>query len=199
MKVGLTGQIGAGKSTVAAAFKSKGAAIVDADTIGKEAIAHHPPLLRRLVRAFGNDILTGSGSLNKSRLAAVAFADADSISALNRLVHPYLLKELRRQVREGLKAGGIVVVDAALLHFWRLDREMDITIVVTAPRQVRLQRIRKRGVPRPDALKRDRAQLPFVEMRRRSNIVIRNSGSRRDLRRRAFRVWRQHIAPAIDR
>jgi len=199
MKIGLTGQIGAGKSTVAAVFKSKGAVVIDADTIGKEAIQHNPSLLRQLVKVFGNGILTASGALNKLKLAGLAFADADSTAALNCLVHPHLLKELRRQIREGLKAGGIIVVDAALMHYWRLESEMDVTIVVSAPRRVRLQRMQERGISRADALKRDRAQLSFTEMRKRSDVVILNSGSRRDLRRRALQVWKRHIVPIIDR
>lgn len=199
MKIGLTGQIGAGKSTVASVFKSQGATIIDADAIGKEAIGRNVPLLRRLVRAFGHGILTPSGLLNKSRLADLAFADVESTDLLNRLVHPHLLKELHRQVRASQRAGRIAVVDAALLHHWHLEREMDITIVVSAPRQVRLQRMHKRGITRTDALKRDRAQLSFAQMKRRSAVVIRNAGSRHDLRRRALQVWRRYVVPAVDR
>ncbi len=199
MKIGLTGQIGAGKSTVAAVFKQKGAIIVDADAIGKDAIRHNPVLLRRLVKRFGSDIVGTTGSLNTVRLANLAFADAESTAALNRLVHPYLLKELRRQVRAAARSAAVAVVDAALLHYWHLEREMDLTIAVSATRDVRIRRMQRRGISRADALSRDKAQLSFSEMRKRSDIVISNAGSRRELRRRALDLWRRHIAPAIDR
>ncbi|PWB75962.1 dephospho-CoA kinase [candidate division GN15 bacterium] len=198
MKIGLTGQIGAGKSTIAEVFKCKGAVVIDADAIGKDAIRDNAVLLRRLARRFGKDIVRADGALNTSRLARAAFASVESTAALNRLVHPYLLKELHRQVRRALKSGAVVVVDAALLHYWGLEKQMDITIVVTAPRETRLRRMEKRGIPRADSSRRDRSQLSFAEMRRRSDVVIRNSGTPRELRQKAVAVWDRYVAPVID-
>lgn len=199
MIVGLTGQIGAGKSTVAKLFGDKGAVIIDADVIGKEAINESPVLLKRLVKTFGVEILSKSSTLNTAALAKCAFADAKSTKTLNRLVHPYLLRELRQRVKGHCKKRKIVVIDAALLHYWRLDREMDITITVYAPYDIRLKRLIRRGIAREDARKRDKAQLSFAEMKRRSDIVIRNSGSRRDLHGRALAVWKQFISPGNKR
>lgn len=199
MKIGLTGQIGAGKSTVAVVFKSKGAAIIDADAIGKSVVDTNPSVLRRLTNAFGQEILNSSGSLNRSRLAALAFADAQSTARLNRLVHPYLLRELRRQLKECSRGHRVIVVDAALLHLWRLEREMDFTLVIAAPLAVRISRMKYRGISRLDAIKRDRSQFPLAEMRKRSDMVIRNSGSKHELQVKALRIWHKFIAPYIDR
>jgi len=198
-KVGLTGQIGAGKSTVAAVFRSKGAAIIDADAIGKSVVTANPPLLRRLTRAFGKEILHPSGSLNRGRLASLAFASSESTSKLNGLVHPYLLRELRRQIKHFSRSHRVIVVDAALLHLWRLEREMEFTIVVSTPRAERLDRMKIRGISRADAQRRDRTQLSLVQMKRRSDVVLRNHGSKRDLQHQALRIWQEYIAPYVDR
>ena len=170
MLIGLTGQIGAGKSSVAGLLRELGATIIDADEIGKEVISDNPILLKQLVREFGDGILTRSGCLNTSALARRAFVDVRSTAALNRLVHPYLLNKLRRCMREHNKPGQIVVVDAALLHYWQLERELDLTITAYAPREMRLKRLWQRGIGRDDAKRRDKVQLPFAEMKRRSDV-----------------------------
>lgn len=183
MLIGLTGLIGAGKSTAAEILKSNGAVIVDADRIGKEVINANPPLLRKLQRAFGNDIARKDGRLNRRRLAAVAFVDEISRSKLNQLVHPYLLRELWRQVREKSKRYDIVVIDAALLLEWKLEKKCDLTIAIHAPRELRLKRLAKRGIDRADALARERRQLPLSEFRRRCDYLINNNDSKAELRR----------------
>ncbi|MDH4156948.1 MAG: dephospho-CoA kinase [candidate division Zixibacteria bacterium] len=104
MLIGVTGQIGAGKSTAAAILKSFGAAVVDADKIGRQVVDDNPPLLRWLVRAFGDRILNRRGNLDRRRLAALAFENDASGQRLNQLVHPYLLKELHRQVKGHVRA-----------------------------------------------------------------------------------------------
>ena len=199
MKIGLTGQIGAGKSTVAAVFKAKGAAVIDADAIGREVVSENRMLRRQLVKAFGEEILGASGEIDRSKLAQLAFTEPQSTKKLNRLVHPYLLKELRRQIIHNSKHHSIVVVDAALLHLWRMERQMDLTIVVSAPLETRLRRMRNRKIERSDARKRDRAQLSLAVMKKHSDLVIRNSGSRSDLKAKALKVWHKCIAPYIDR
>lgn len=199
MIIGLTGQIGAGKSTVAKLFEEKGAVLIDADSIGKKVINDNRALLRQLVKEFGKEVVTSAGALNKAALAKQAFADTKSTTTLNRLVHPYLLGELRRQIKANVKMSKIVVIDAALLHHWNLEREMDVTIAVYAPYRLRLKRLLQRGISNEDARNRDRAQLSFVAMKRRSDIVLRNTGSRRELCTRFCALWKRHIASHVDR
>lgn len=182
MVVGLTGQIGSGKSTAAKILSSMGAVVVDADHIGRDVVEQSPPLIKKLVREFGNQILNESGNLNRKRLAALAFQNYQSRQKLNDLVHPYLLKELRRQCRTLLKTHELVVIDAALLLDWELDREIDVVIVVHASQQVRLDRLEKRGITRRDALARQRVQLPLSEFRRRADYWVTNNATPNALR-----------------
>ena len=114
MYIGITGQIGAGKTTAAKIIASFGAAVIDADRIGRQVVDRSPALLKRLARQFGSEILTPSGRLSRTRLARLAFADEAAKRHLDRIVHPYLLKELRRQMRQKASRFDGVVIDAAL-------------------------------------------------------------------------------------
>jgi len=192
MLIGLTGLIGSGKSTAAQIFKTMGAAIVDADRIGKDVINANPPLIKKLQKTFGDQIVRKDGRLNRRRLAAAAFVDESSRAKLNKLVHPYLLRELWRQVREKSKRYDVVVIDAALLLEWGLETKCDLTIAIHAPRALRLKRLARRGLKRDDALARERRQLPLAEFRRRCDIVILNHRSVAELRRALLRALDSH-------
>lgn len=189
MLIGLTGQIGAGKSTAATILASFGAVIIDADKIGREVVDKSPVLFRCLVEEFGLKILTKSGSLSRAKLAKVAFADAASTDKLNGHVHPHLLKELRKQARELQKRHDIVVIDAALLLNWDVGLKLDCVIVINATRELRLKRLVKRGMSLSDAKARQRSQLPLSEFRKRANIVVPNNGTKVELERRLRKVW----------
>lgn len=193
MVIGITGQIGSGKSTAAAILASLGAVVVDADRIGREVVDQSPGLRRRLADVFGDDILTPKGNLRRRQLAAKAFANTGAKHKLNSLVHPYLLDELRDRVNEWEARGRIVVIDAALLLDWKLDYEVDYTLVVHASLDTRLKRLADRGISRADALARQQAQLSFSEYRRRADRLILNRGNIEDLRRKLQEWWRQAV------
>ena len=188
MLIGLTGQIGAGKTTVARMLAAMGAVVIDADRIGREVVERTPALLKRLAREFGSDILTPTGRLRRKRLAELAFASDERKAALNRLVHPYLLRELRRQVRAALRTADLVVIDAALLLHWGMDDEVDEIWVVHASLKDRLARLAERGISAKDALARQRAQLPFAEFRRRADRVLLNNTSTANLEAKVRRL-----------
>ena len=189
MLIGLTGQIGAGKSTAARMFAQFGAVVVDADMIGRQVVEQSPALLKKLVKSYGQEILTPSGKLNRKALANVAFASAKSTRALNSLVHPYLLKELHRQVKLHSKHRKVVIIDAALLLDWRLDREVDGTIVITAPLALRIRRMSARGLSRAEVIARQKSQPTLAAFRSRADFVISNSGTEAELRRRLKKLW----------
>ena len=193
MLIGVTGQIGAGKSTAAAILKSFGAAVVDADKIGRQVVDENPALMRWLVRAFSERILNRRGNLDRKRLAALAFENDVSGRRLNELVHPYLLKELHRQVKKAMTAHDVVVIDAALLLDWNLDRQVDITLVVHASRERRFTLAEKRGITLKDARARQRRQLPYSEYRRRADVIVLNNGAKNDLRRKLESFWRRVV------
>ena len=189
MIVGLTGQIGAGKTSAARILARFGARIVDADKIGHEVLDQSPPLSRKLARAFGPEILDKRGRVNRKRLASLAFADETGKRNLNELVHPYLLRELRNRVRRLSKSHGILVIDAALLLYWDMDREVDFVLVVHASRQQRLERMKARGISRSDAAARERAQLPFAEFRSRADCLLLNNGTVEKLEGKLRELW----------
>ncbi|MFZ5980619.1 MAG: dephospho-CoA kinase [Candidatus Zixiibacteriota bacterium] len=183
MLIGLTGQMGCGKTTAAAIFKKAGACVIDADRIGREVVEDSALLRHRLKIAFGTDIFDKRGKLRRKILAVRAFATSENHARLNAMVHPYLLKELRKQIKTVKKNCRLVVVDAALLLDWNLDREMDFVLVVHTSREKRLQWLLKRKISRQDALARLKNQLTFSVFRQRADRVILNSGSVADLKR----------------
>jgi dephospho-CoA kinase len=183
MVIGITGQIGSGKTTAAGILASPGGVIVDADLIGKQVVETNRTLLRSLARRFGDDILTPGGRLRRKRLARRAFAERKATRDLERLVHPPLLRELRKQVRTQEKTGCFVIIDAALLLDWDLDREVDFVLVVHAGRRLRLARLRAKGLSAEDAKAREALQLPFGIFRERADRIILNNTTRSDLRR----------------
>lgn len=188
MIIGVTGQIGSGKSTAARILKSMGAAIIDADLIGREVVENNPDLRHKLQREFGTEIVSSTGQLKRKKLAKIAFADEPSRKKLNRLVHPYLLRELRKQMMLKARVYEVTVLDAALLLEWNLDREIDAVILIHASEMLRIKRLRKRGVSRRDALLRQRRQLSYTEQRRRADYVIYNRTTEDDLARKLKQV-----------
>jgi dephospho-CoA kinase len=191
MLIGLTGQIGSGKSSVANIFAELGAVIVDADQIGRQVINTNLSVRKQLVRAFGPGVITAGGKVNRSVVAGAAFAGESARQKLNEIVHPRLLKELHRQVRVHLKTGKSVVIDAALLLEWELDRTVDHVVVVRAPVNVRLARMTSRGFEPADIRRRMKLQRSWAEYRKASDIIIANDGSRTELRRRVIAAWRR--------
>ena len=191
MLIGLTGQIGAGKSSVAAIFADLGAVVVDADQIGRQVINTNLSVRKQLVRAFGPGVITAGGKVNRRAVAKAAFASESARLKLNEIVHTQLLRELHRQVRVHLKTGKPVVIDAALLLEWGLDRKVDCVVAVRAPADVRLARIASRGFERADIRRRMKLQRSWAEYRKAADIIIANDGSRTELRRRVIAAWRR--------
>ena len=188
MLVGLVGQIGSGKSEVAAIFREFGAFIISADKIGKDVVEKNPAVLKRLARTFGSDILTPSGRLRRKRLGRLAFAGEKSMARLNAIVHPYLLKELARQSKAASRKYKMVVIDAALLVDWGWHKKVDLTILVHAKKEILVSRLIKKGYSRQEALERIRAQQTYSTLRKASNLVISNNGTIKDLRPKVERI-----------
>ncbi len=191
MVIGLTGQIGAGKSAAARILADFGALVVDADQIGKQVVDQSLALRRRLAKTFGSDIITPNGNLRRKRLASRAFVDDESKCKLNDLVHPHLLKELRNQAKQAAKTHDVVVIDAALLLYWGLDSEVDTVLVIHTSRERRYARMAERGISRTDAAAREKAQLPFAEFRRKADIFLLNNQDIEKLRIKLARVWKR--------
>jgi len=197
MLIGITGQIGAGKSTAAQILKSFGAAVIDADKIGHDVVNNNPSLLRKLVKAFGKSILTKSGNLNRKKLAVLAFESELSKDKLNRLVHPYLLRKLHRQIKNKSERFKIVVIDAALLLDWNLDKDMDLNLVIHTSRKRRLEFLKKRGITRRDALARESRQLKYAEYRKRADTLIFNNSTQKMLVKKLEIFWNDKVLKTL--
>ncbi|MBD3368158.1 MAG: dephospho-CoA kinase [Candidatus Eisenbacteria bacterium] len=192
--VGLTGGMGAGKSVVAARFASHGADVLTADDIARELLEPGGPLLDRLVGAFGEDIVRSDGTLDRARLAELAFASEVATDRLNTIVHPPLVDELLRRLREN--DAEIVVVDAALLAEWGILDAFDVVVAVVAPVEDRVKRLVAAGYTREDVLARMARQMDPEAVANMSDIVIRNEGTLAELEERADEVWRRILALA---
>ena len=163
--IGLTGPIGAGKSTVSAVWEQSGVPIVDADVIAREVVAPGSECLRQLTVTFGNDILHQDGSLNRSKLADKAFASSEETAKLNAVTHPHIIARTRRILEQLADAGELLaVLEAPLLSGSGLEPLCDAIVVVTAPDDVRLTRIMKRdGLSEAQARQRMAAQINAAE------------------------------------
>ncbi len=189
MLVGLVGQIGTGKSEVARILKNNhGAYIISADKIGRDVVDKSPAVLKKLVNAFGPEILSKTGRLRRKYLGRLAFATDDGRAKLNRIVHPPLLKELTVQVKEAQKKHDLVVIDAALLIDWGWDKKVDFTILVHAGDKIKISRLVKKGLSIEEARMRIKSQLPYRELRKYADFVIFNNRSVSHLQHRIDRI-----------
>jgi dephospho-CoA kinase len=188
--VGLTGGIGAGKSTVADLLAERGAVIVDADEVARAVVEPGQRALAKLVDRFGAGILDADGRLDRSALAKLAFVDDESRRDLEAITHPAINEEFGRRVAAA-PSDAVVVLDVPLLVESPQARERgyQTVIVVEAPRDVRLARLEARGVDRADVEARMAAQAGDDERRKIATYVIDNAGDRAALERQVDEVW----------
>jgi dephospho-CoA kinase len=189
--VGLTGGIGAGKSTFAALLAERGAQIIDADLLGRDALRPGEDAWKAVVEQFGDEILAaGSMEVDRKRLAAIVFNDAKQRVALNAIVHPVILRRIADTLDTLRATDDIVVLDAALLVETGLDKDLDAVVVVTAKEQARENRlVMGRGMSRADIKARIAAQAPESELLERADVVVRNDRDLEQLASEADRVW----------
>lgn len=188
--VGLTGGIGAGKSTVADLLAERGAVIVDADEVARAVVEPGQPALAKLVERFGAGILDADGRLDRSAVAKLAFVDDDTRRDLEAITHPAINEEFGRRVAEA-PSDAIVVLDVPLLVESPQARERgyETVIVVEAPRDVRLARLEARGVDPADAEARMAAQAGDDERRKIATYVVDNGGERSSLESQVDEIW----------
>ncbi|WKD57754.1 Dephospho-CoA kinase [Corynebacterium capitovis DSM 44611] len=177
LRVGLTGGIGSGKSTVARMLREAGIPVVDADAIAREIMEPGSHVLDRVAAEFGADLLDG-GALNRSELARRAFTSPEATARLNAITHPAIRAESDRRFEE-LEAAGeaVAVYDMPLLLELGLDKAMDLTVIVEVEADERVRRlVQQRGMGEEDARNRIARQISDAERRARADIVIDNNG-----------------------
>ena len=189
--VGLTGGIGAGKSTFAALLAKRGAHVVDADRIGHEVLAPGQPAWHSVVDQFGDEILAAAGlDIDRKRLAAIVFSDRAKLAALNAITHPEILRRVADEIDVHRHTDGVVVLDAALIVEMGLADALDVVVVVTSPAELRKQRLmNNRGMSASDVDARMAAQATGEELVTRADIVVVNEGDEVALAAEADRVW----------
>jgi dephospho-CoA kinase len=188
--VGLTGGLGAGKSTVARMLAERGAVVVDADDLARQAIAKGTPGHARVVEAFGHDVLAEDGEVDRRVLAGDVFASSERRRLLEEIVHPEVFRLLGETVAAYRSTDSVVVFDAPLIIETGFDEVADIVIVVTAPVEQRIERVGKdRGMSAEEARARIAAQVPAEEREAAADLIIRNDAGPAELQREVDRVW----------
>jgi dephospho-CoA kinase len=201
LKVGLTGNIAAGKSAVADVWRSMGATVVDADELSRRAVEPGTPAHAAIAREWGTWVLEEGGALDRAALRQIVFADPDARARLEAIVHP-AVAELRDEHYRQAQARGeaIVVADIPLLFEVGMADEFDVVVLVDAPEEVRLARIvADRRLDEDEARRMIAAQMPSELKRARADVVIHNAGTLGDLQDRARDVWRQLVRRADGR
>jgi dephospho-CoA kinase len=194
LDVGLTGGLGSGKSTVAGLLAERGAYVIDADVLARQALAAGSPGLAAVVGALGPGVLRPDGSLDRAELAAVIFHDADARAAVEAVVHPEVARLTRRQRSEAPPGTRVVVHDVPLVVEKGLSRRYDVVVVVECDAATRLARAVARGVPEADARARIAAQATDEERRAAADIVVSNDGDRAALERQVAALWPRLLA-----
>ena len=194
LRVGLTGSIGVGKSFVTSVFAELGCRVLDADRTAREVVSRGTPGLQAVVEAFGAEVLLPDGTLDRARLGALVFADEAKRLLLNSILHPFIIAAQDEQLQrwEGEDAGGIAVVDAALMIESGGYRRFDKLVVVHCWPEVQLERLMARNaISREEAGRRIAAQMPQSEKQRYADFLIDTSFGFEDTRRRTKEVYGQ--------
>jgi dephospho-CoA kinase len=197
LRIGLTGNVASGKSSVARVWARLGAPIIDADVLAREAVAPGSRGLEKVRQLFGDAAVTDDG-LDRAAVRRIVFADPSARGRLEAVIHPEVGR-LRAEEEARLAATGatVVVHDIPLLFEVGLAREFDLIVVVDAPEPVRAERLaRDRGLSSHEVQGLMAAQMPAVEKRARADVVIDNIGSLAELEAEAGRVWEEVIRPA---
>ena len=188
--IGLTGQTGAGKSTVRKLLKAKGAAVIDADFVAHEVADNNLSCLTDIVEHFSCMVLDEKGKLNRRALGRIVFSDRKKLALLNKIMFPYIVSAIKGQVTAYEQAGAqIIVIDGATLIESGCAKMCSVLVSVTADEETRLTRIIHRdGISKRDAVRRVSAQNPEEFYIKASDYVIKNNGTPGDLERAAEKV-----------
>ena len=190
--IGLTGGIAAGKSLVSEILRGLGAYIIDADKIARQVVEPEKPAWFEIVKFFGRDIINKDKTINRKRLGEIIFNDPVKKRKLEEIVHPKVIEEENRLVKEyGRKnPNGIVIIDAALLIEAGSHKRVDKLIVVYADKETQFKRLSERdGLSRADAEKRTASQLPLDKKVKMADFVIDNSKGIEETRRQTIDIF----------
>ncbi len=198
LRVGLTGNIGSGKSSVARLLAERGALVIDADALARQA-TDDPAVLARIAEELGDELVVagedGRRRLDRAATAGLVFEDPRALAKLNAIVHPWVARrraEIEAAALASPQPPRVIVHDIPLLYENDLAAGLDLVVVVFAPLAERIARVGRRSGLGPDeVMRRDRAQLPLEEKATRADWVVDNSGDLAALEREVARLWEE--------
>lgn len=186
--IGLTGPMGAGKSTVAQMLRELGAKVIDADAVVHQEQSRGTVGYSAIVQRFGTKVLGEDKEIDRTKLAQEVFADPHKLSDLEKIIHPRVIARTL-EARSMLKDGDVLVIEAIKLLDSPTRSICDRIWVVTAPRDVMLERLEARGMPRAESEARLRHQRSEADFRSAADVVIENAGDRDATREQVRRAW----------
>lgn len=188
--LGITGNIACGKSTVAAMFKTKDCQLIDADRLGHELLSVGSGVYKKIIKSFGRGILKANKEVDRTKLASIVFASNAALTNLNGIVHPVLIKEIKRIIRNSKKR--VIILDAALIIEAGLRKRVDKLIVVTAKRNQQILRAAKAsGFKKEQILARLKFQISQSKKLPFADFTIDNSGSIGETRKQVLEIRRK--------
>ena len=191
--IGVTGSFGTGKTTVAKIFAGFGAKVIDADKIVHQLMRKGGPCYRPIVRLFGKEILT-KGEIDRKKLATIVFNDPRRLKKLCNIIHPLVVKEIKKNISRFRKIKRIraVIIDAPLLIEADLHKIVDYLVVVKANRKLQIKRILRRArITKGQIMKRIKSQLPMREKIRLADIIIDNRGNLTRTKNEVGKIWQR--------
>ena len=188
MKVGLTGGIGAGKSTVADMFSKLGAAVIRSDELARQVIEPNTTGFQKVLSRFGNQILQENGSIDRTKLAQIVFNDQSALKDLEEIIHP-LVRNKTNEIIDAQTQETIVVNEVPLLLEKNMENLFDFLVVVISSEKNRINRLLKRGISEVDAKKRMKLQVSDEQRKTSADFLIANDGNMEQLVADVSKVW----------
>ena len=193
LRVGLTGNVGAGKSTTVSLFASWGATIVDTDVLAREVVTPGSPALTQIREVWGDAVIAADGELDRAATRKIVFSDAEARKRLESILHPAIRERARELFLEAEARGDRIAIGVVPLLFEAgLETEYDVVLLIDAPLEQRIERlVNKRGLSAEEARAIADAQMPAQEKRTRADFVIDNDSDITSLERRAWETWKE--------
>jgi len=178
--IGITGGIGSGKSLASGFFESSGYTIIYADEVAKRVYRVNSSLKQRLVKAFGKHILDSSGNISGIEARKIILSDKKNVKKVNRIVHPFVVKEINEIIKKA--NDNIVLIEAAIMFESGYYRKMNYTILIYAPKELRIKRVSRRDkIPKSEVRRLINLQIDEREKIKLADFIIRNDGSKQKL------------------
>jgi len=198
--VGLTGGIGAGKSTVAAMLEERGARVIDADDLARRAVRSGTAAFDRIVERFGSGVVAADEELDRAALASIVFADPDRRRELERITHPEVARMLQEALEPFRSTDDVVVYASPLIVESGMTDACDVVVVVAAPAEDQLRRVgAQRGMSESDVRARMAAQASDDERAAAADVILDNGGTLEELEAQVDRLWRDLERTARER